>query len=206
MIKELDGKWFDIKRGNGLKHSTVYVPSKATHLAAQELREREEAEKPDNVVRLPTAKGRHSCPKARTNLSSEPGQECLPKKEKEKTKEKGACAPDLPDGGQSGDQRRETARAACPVRTLILITADETANIEGWNLWLTENGFPPLAELPVKRRDATRAGFLMPRRWVPPEPEEQENVRRYVAWAIEQTRVSASSAESMDNTIRKARA
>ncbi len=205
LIKELDGKWFDIKRGNGLKHSTVYVPTKATHMAAQELREQEEAEKPDNIVRLPTAKGRHSCPKARTNLPSEPGQECLPKKEKEKTKEKGAYAPDLPHEGQSGGQRRETARPECPVRTLMLITADETAKIEGWNLWLAQNGFPPLEKLPVEGRVAARAGFLMPRLWVPPEPEEQEKVRRYLAWAIEQTRVSASSAESMDNTIRRAR-
>ncbi|MEM6543502.1 MAG: helix-turn-helix domain-containing protein [Pseudomonadota bacterium] len=206
LIKELDGKWFDIKRGNGLKHSTVYVPTKATHLAAQELREREEAEKPDNIVRLPTAKGRHSCAKAQTNLSSEPGQECPPKKEKEKTKEKGVYAPDLPHEGRSGGQRRETARPECPVRTLMLITADETAKIDGWNLWLAQNGFPPLEKLPVEGTEAARAGFLMPRLWVPPEPEQQERVRRYLAWAIEQTRVSASSAESMDNTIRRARA
>jgi hypothetical protein len=203
LIKELDGKWFDIKRGNGLKHSTEYVPTKATHLAAQELREREEAEKPDNIVRLPNAKGRHSCPKARTFLSSEPGQECPPKKEKEKTKEKGACAPDLPDVGQSGDPRREAARAECPVLTLMLITAEETEKIDGWNLWLAQNGFPPLAELPVQGRDTTRLGFLMPRRWVPSEPEEQDKVRRYLAWAMEHAGISFPRADQMTNIKRR---
>ncbi|WP_299303612.1 helix-turn-helix domain-containing protein [uncultured Litoreibacter sp.] len=184
LIKELDGKWFDIKCGNGLNHPTEYVPTKATHLAAQELREKEEAEKPDNIVRLSNAKGGHSCPKARTNLSSEPGQKCPPKKEKEKTKEKGACAPDLPNDWQTGDQRRDTLRAECPVRTLMHIALDETAKIEGWNLWLAQNGFPPLEELPVEERDGTRPGFLMPRRWVPSEPEDQDKVRRYLAWAM----------------------
>ncbi len=187
LIKELDGKWFDIKRGNGLRHSTEYVPTKATHLAAQELREREEAEKPDNIVRLPTAKGRHSCPKTRTNFSSEPGQECPPKKEKEKTKEKGACAPDLPDERQSDNQHRRYPAGECPVRTLMLIAADETSKIDGWNTWLAENGFPSLAELPVRGRDATGSGFMMPRRWVPSEPDEQDKIRRYVGWAIQQS-------------------
>lgn len=206
LIKELDGKWFDIKRGNGLRHTTEYVPTEATHLAAQELREREEREKPDNIVRLSSSKGRHSCPKARTNLSSEPRQECLPKKEKEKTKEKGACAPDLPDEGQSGEQRSEALRAECPVRTLMLITPDETAKVYGWNLWLAQNGFPSLAELPVKGRDATRSGFLMPRRWVPSEPEEQDKVRRYLAWAIEHSRMPVPESDQGTKIKRRAQA
>ena len=203
LIKELDGKWFDIKRGNGLKHSTEYVPTKATHLAAQELREQEEAEKPDNIVRLSTAKGRHSCPKARTNLSSKPGQECPPKKEKEKIKEKGACAPDLPDVGQSGEQRRGAEHSECPVRTLMLITTGETEKIDGWNLWLAQNGFPPLAELPVEGRDTTSPGFLMPRRWVPSEPEVQDKVRRYVAWAMERAGMAFPRSDQMTNIKRR---
>jgi hypothetical protein len=206
LINELDGKWFDIKRGNGLKHTTEYVPTKATHLAAQELREREEREKLDNIVRLPTAKRRHSCPKAQTNLSSEPRQECLPKKEKEKTKEKGACASDLPNEGQSVDQRQDKSRNECPVRTLMLITGDETAKIDGWNKWLAENGFAPLNELPVEGKDATRSGFLMPRRWVPSEPEEQNKVRRYLAWAIEHSRMSGPESDQGAEIKRRAQA
>lgn len=206
LIKELDGKWFDVKRGNGLNHSTEYVPTKATHLAAQELRQKEEAEKPDNIVHLQAAKGRHYCPNSRTKMSSKPGQECLPKKEKEKTKEKGASAPDLPDERQSGDQRRSVSPAECPVLTLLLITADETEKIEGWNQWLTRNGFPPLSELPIEGRNATCSGFLMPRRWVPSEPDEQDKVRRYLAWAMEQASLSVSEAGQTANIRRRARA
>jgi hypothetical protein len=178
LIKELDGKWFDIKRGNGLKHSTEYVPTKATHLAAQELREREEAEKPDNIVRLQTAKGRHSCPKSRTKMSSEPGQECLPKKGKEKTREKGACAPDLPDQGQSGSPRQ------CPVRTLVVVRADDVEKITAWDQWLSDNGFPPLHGLSIHGSDGSDHGYLMPRRWVPTNNEDQSMVRGYIRWSL----------------------
>ncbi|MFV0644317.1 MAG: hypothetical protein ACK5NN_07430, partial [Sphingomonadaceae bacterium] len=55
LIKELDGKWFEIRRGNGQKQSTEYVPSKTSHQAAQELRKKEEAGKTDrNVARTRT--------------------------------------------------------------------------------------------------------------------------------------------------------
>jgi len=85
LIKELDGKWFDIKRGNGLKHSTEYVPTKATHLAAQELRAKEEAGKPGNIVRLRAAKGGHSCPKSQTKMSDK-------KRTRKNKRKRGACA------------------------------------------------------------------------------------------------------------------
>jgi hypothetical protein len=136
-------------------------------------------------------------------LVPKPGQECPPKKEKEKTKEKDACAPDLPDEGQSGDQRRGTEHAECPVRTLMLITTEETEKIEGWNLWLAQNGFPPLAALPVQGRDASRPGFLMPRRWVPSEPEVQDKVRCYLAWAMEQAGLAATRTDRMTSIKRR---
>jgi hypothetical protein len=101
LIKELEGKWFEIRRGNGQKHSTEYVPSKASHQAAQELREKEEAGKTDKIVPLRRREGGHSCPGTRTEMSGEPRQKCPPKKEKEKTKETSAQARDLPDHGQS---------------------------------------------------------------------------------------------------------
>lgn len=90
LIKELDGRWFDIKHGNGLKHSTEYVPTKASHKAAQDLREQEQEGKSDKIVRLRPAKGGHSCRETQTNLSRQAGQKCPRKKEKEKTKEKTA--------------------------------------------------------------------------------------------------------------------
>ncbi|SDF04004.1 Helix-turn-helix domain-containing protein [Celeribacter baekdonensis] len=101
LIKELDGKWFEIRRGNGQKQSTEYVPSKTSHQAAQELREKEEAGKTDKIVPLRGREGGHSCPGTWTKLSREPGQKCPPIKEKEKTKEKRALTRDLPDEGQS---------------------------------------------------------------------------------------------------------
>lgn len=184
LIKELNGKWFDIKRGNGLKHSTEYVPTKETHLAAQELRAKEEAGKPDNIVRLKATKGRHSCPISRTKMTHEPGQKCPPKKEKEKTKEKGAYAPDLPEVGQSGNFAQRQWSVECPVRTLLLVSCGDAKKVREWNHWLLANGFPDLSQLPVQGRDANGPGYLMPRRWVPSETKEQDRVRRYISWAL----------------------
>jgi len=86
----------------------------------------------------------------------------------------------------------------------MLITTEETEKIDGWNLWLAQNGFPPLAELPVEGTDATRPGFLMPRRWVPSEPEEQDKVRRYVAWAMEHAGMSFPKVDQITNIKRRA--
>ena len=97
LIKELDGNWFEIRRGNGQSHSTEYVPSKTSHLAAQELREKEEDGKPDKIVHLQPREGRHFRPSTQTKMSQEPGQKCPPIKEKEKTKEKRRQLRDLHD-------------------------------------------------------------------------------------------------------------
>lgn len=104
LIKELQGKWFEIKHGNGLKHSTEYVPSKASHEAAQKLREDEEAEKPGKIVHLRSGKAPKPVAGTQTNLSKKDGQECPTKKEQEKTINPG-LEPDLPDGGPSGSAR-----------------------------------------------------------------------------------------------------
>lgn len=101
LIKELDGKWFEIRRGNGQKQSTEYVPSKTSHQAAQDLREKEEAGKTDKIVHLRGHEGGHSCPQTQTEMSPQPGQKCPPIKDKEKIKKKQARTRDLPDERQS---------------------------------------------------------------------------------------------------------
>nr|WP_319247230.1 helix-turn-helix domain-containing protein [uncultured Celeribacter sp.] len=87
-ISELKDKWFEITHGNGLKHSTEYVPSKQSHAAAQELREIQEGEKRDNIVSLRDREGGQKCPKRKTILASKGGQKCPPNKEKEPKEEK----------------------------------------------------------------------------------------------------------------------
>ena len=182
LIKELDGKWFDVKRGNGLKHSTEYVPTKETHLAAQELREHEEREKPDNIVRLQATKGGHFCPKTRSKMSREPRQKCPPKKENEKTKEKYVRALDLIEKKASQPARRQP----CPVSTLIIVPSDDLEKVSAWNSWLSDRGFPSLNRLSIEGAGAEGSGYLMPRRWVPTAEADQEMIAGYVQWAMDQ--------------------
>lgn len=82
-ISELNGKWFEITRGNGLTHSTEYVPTKQTHATAQRLRETQEAGKRDNIVTLRKKYRGQICPERRTELSDKGGQNCPPNKKKE---------------------------------------------------------------------------------------------------------------------------
>ncbi len=111
LIKELQGKWFEVKHGNGLKHSTEYVPSKASHQAAHTLREEEETEKTDKVVRLKRSKLPIRKPQSQAKMSQRDGQKCPLKKDKEKIIENPALEPDLPDGRPSGSARGGGAQA-----------------------------------------------------------------------------------------------
>lgn len=69
-IKELDGTWFDVERGNGHGRSTTYAPSGASVLAATALRQ-----KHDKIVRLNPSKGGQACPERVSVLSPQGGRE-----------------------------------------------------------------------------------------------------------------------------------
>lgn len=84
-IKELDGTWFNIERGNGLGHSTIYTPSDASILAAISLRQ-----KHDKVVRLHPMKGGHAYPERVSELSGQGGHKSPPNLETESRNEKTA--------------------------------------------------------------------------------------------------------------------
>jgi len=84
-IKELDGTWFDIERGNGQGHSTTYAPSDVSVLAAISLRQ-----KHDKVVRLHPVKGGQGCPERVSGLSSQGGRESPPNPEIESRNKKTA--------------------------------------------------------------------------------------------------------------------
>lgn len=74
----------------------------------------------------------------------------------------------------------------CPVLTLFVVHAADDARVSDWNTWLAENGFPSLQQLPIKGGDAGGPGYQMPRRWVPTSEEDQNMVKRYIRWALDQ--------------------
>jgi len=84
-IKELDGTWFDIERGNGHGHSTTYAPRDASVLAALFLRQ-----KHDKVVHLHPVKGGQACPERVPVLSPQGGRKSPPNPETESRNEKTA--------------------------------------------------------------------------------------------------------------------
>jgi len=184
LIKELDGKWFEIRRGNGQKQSTEYVPSKTSHQAAQELREKEEAGKTDKIVSLRGAKGGHSCPGTRTEMSREPGQKCPPIKEKEKTKEKRALTRDLPDEGQS--------RIA-----LRLVPGGGGVFERTWNDRLQAVGLERLDRLFRQVRDEQgRSCYLLPGNW--PEPRDS------LGWHAQLSQIYRMSGREVPEKLEKA--
>lgn len=75
-VKELDGTWFDIERGNGHGHSTTYAPSDASIKAAIALRQ-----KHDKIVQLHPMKGGQVCPERVSELSLQGGHESPPNPE-----------------------------------------------------------------------------------------------------------------------------
>lgn len=94
LIKELRGKWFDIRNGSGRHKSTEYVPSRVSHKAAHDLREKEQAEKADKTNCLATHEGGHFGPSIGAKMSSKRGQKSPTIKENEKTKKKVKAKPE----------------------------------------------------------------------------------------------------------------
>lgn len=84
-IKELDGTWFVIERGNGYKHSTTYAPTGSSIEAALKLRR-----KHDNVVSLHPIKGSQKYPERVSDLSLQGGRTSPPNPETESINEKTA--------------------------------------------------------------------------------------------------------------------
>ena len=184
LIKELDGKWFEIRRGNGQKQSTEYVPSKTSHQAAQELREKEGAGKTDKIVPLRGREGGHSCPGTQTKMSHKPRQKCPPIKEKEKTKEKRAQTRDLPDEGQS--------RIA-----LRLVPAGGGYFERTWNDRLQSVGLERLDRLFKPVQDEQRRSCY----WLPgnlPEPRDS------LGWLVQLSQIYRMSGWEVPEELKKA--
>lgn len=192
LIKELDGKWFDVKSGNGLGNATEYVPSKASHIAAHNLRTQEERdkrarlelEKADNIVCLPIAKGGHSCPERQTKMLSQAGQKCQPKKDSQKRKNNRREAFGFIEDYQILSTEEETNRQSCPVTTLFLIHDSDTGKISAWNDWLSGRGLPKLEDLRIRGEDAVGLGYLMPRKFAPISLKDEAMAEGYVRWAV----------------------
>ncbi|OCX59866.1 hypothetical protein BFP70_18290 [Thioclava sp. SK-1] len=104
-----------VERGTNKGKSSRYRPTEAALKRATDRRR-----EGDKVVPLGRAKGGHSCPQSRTDLSGKGGQDRPPNREQELRKEHGrASAPDLPDEGQSGGTRSDLVfvpRGICFVR------------------------------------------------------------------------------------------
>jgi len=81
-IKELDGTWFVIERGNGHKHSTTYAPTGSSIEAALKLRR-----KHDNIVSLHPIKGSQKCPERVPDLCRQGGRMSPPNPETESINE-----------------------------------------------------------------------------------------------------------------------
>lgn len=177
-ISELKGKWFEITHGNGLRHSTEYVPSKQSHAAAQKLREDQEERKRDNIVSLRPAKRGHSCPERETSPSTEEGQDCPPTKAKKQNKEIGA--------GRAGSQVSELRLRFVP--TSICFARD-------WNDRLEEAGLPPLGRLLPEGRHDGKRGFWLPD--LNPAPRGSDQLAAQIA-AVKRlaSHVSATSPQS----------
>ncbi len=194
LIKELDGKWFDVKSGNGLGNATEYVPSKASHIAAHNLRAQEERdkrarlelEKADNIVHLPITKGGHSCPERQTEVSSKTGQKCLPKKDPQKRKKNTREASGLFEDCETLSTEEDVHRQSCPVTALLLIHDSDVEKISAWNNWLSARALPKLKDLMIRGEDASGAGYLMPRRLTPIRAEDEAMVEGYVRWAADE--------------------
>ncbi|MFV1564363.1 MULTISPECIES: helix-turn-helix domain-containing protein [Phaeobacter] len=144
-VSELKGKWFEITHGNGLRHSTEYVPSKQSHAAAQKIREDQEERKRDNIVSLRPAKGGHSCPERETNSSAKEGQDCPLTKGKKQNKETGAS--------RTGPQVSELRLHFVP--TSICFARD-------WSNRLEEVGLPALGRLLPEELHGGKRGFWLP--------------------------------------------
>jgi len=161
-ISELKDKWFEITRGNGLNHSTEYAPSQETHSAAQELRQKQAGEKRGNIVPLQKHKGGQNCLKWRSFVSVEGGHNCPPNKEIEKIKEKGADAPDLPYGGQSGSDHA-------------FVEIYSYFNRQ-WDDMLQKHGFLSLREaFPQIKGETGRMGWILPSKYPPFRPNDRRH-------------------------------
>lgn len=201
LIKELDGKWFDVKSGNGLGNATEYVPTPETHLAAQNLRAEEERnkrskkerEKADNIVILPVGQGGHFCPERRSERPRQAGHKCPPNKVNKKIKEKSIETAGLRDQSQLGLNLNKTPYQKCPVNALVLIHKTDTEKVLAWNKWLGSNRLPSLEQLSIEGCDTEGAGYLMPRRWVPSRVDELGMVESYVLWAFQKQQVACQN-------------
>ncbi|MBL4940027.1 MAG: helix-turn-helix domain-containing protein [Colwellia sp.] len=81
-IHELDGRWLNVKRGNGLGHSSEFSPNEISIQAATAM-----CKKRDNVVSLHPVEGGHKHPQRETFLSEKGGQKCPPNPETESRNE-----------------------------------------------------------------------------------------------------------------------
>ena len=157
-VRELELKrWFEIRRGNGVGHNTVYRPSAASILRASNARE-----KMDKVVSLHSKEGSQSCPERRSDLASEGGQICPPNPKKEKIYKPNA--------------REDTAQRHKPCRAIPLVFLDErkAKQVELWRNWLRRQGLPSLEAVGARTVKSGKFGFELPGYW-PPDDEGDES-------------------------------
>ncbi|GAB3443773.1 helix-turn-helix domain-containing protein [Insolitispirillum peregrinum] len=118
-VRELEERgWFDVQRGNGVRHNTVYSPTEASITRAIEARE-----KADKVVPLRPEKGGQNCPQRGTNLSPEGGQNCPPNLEKKKINKPNAPAREA----EAPLPASEQADLKDALRDVLGLEMDETA-------------------------------------------------------------------------------
>ncbi|GAB3441394.1 helix-turn-helix domain-containing protein [Insolitispirillum peregrinum] len=152
-VRDLENAgWFEVQRGNGVNHNTVYTPAEASILRACAARE-----KTDKIVPLRPEKGGQPCPQRGTNSSLKGGQNCPPNLENEKINKPNAPA-------------RE-AEPPCPSSPVVFVAETRQAQLAQWRAWLTQNHHPGLEALNLRTSHRGQPGFALPSYWPPREAD-----------------------------------
>jgi DNA-binding transcriptional regulator YhcF (GntR family) len=156
-VRELEIKgWFEVQRGNGVRHNTEYWPSAASIIRASASRE-----KTDKIVTLYPGKGGQVRPQRWSDVSDEGGQICPPNPEKEKIYK--------PNPREDAPPRVETRRAV----PLVFVANTRVDQIQQWKSWLRQRGMPPLEMLALKTVRSGQTGYLLPGNWPRADADER---------------------------------
>jgi hypothetical protein len=156
-VRELEIKgWFEVQRGNGVRHNTEYWPSAASITCASDARE-----KTDKIVTLHPSEGGQGRTQKRSNMSSEGGQICPPNPEKEKIYK--------PNAREDAPPRSETQRAI----PLVFVADARSDQIRQWKLWLRQQAMPSLERLALRTVRSGQSGYLLPGNWPRPEADKE---------------------------------
>lgn len=154
-IRELEDKeWFDVRRGNGIRHNTEYRPSALSILRASEARE-----KTDRIVTLRPHEGGQILPRRRSDLSGKGGQICPPNPEKEKIYKHNAR------------EERSVPGNLQPAVPSIFVADTKVAQLHEWQKWLGSRGLGTLDALSVRATANGKTGYRLPGHWPPVETD-----------------------------------